>query len=237
MEPGKANEMINKYIRPATFPIALKLCQTEDELPDKVRRPMRDMGHPINLCQGTALTRRYGWSMALSKEDQCCIGGAQAMGFIPKGSEGPVGKDKQFESGKYRYHLTATLERADFDPDVVIVFGNSAQIMRLVQSATGGPGGQGKVNAVATGFGDCGDIAARTVLSGECQFILPSGGDRVFGSTQNHEVIFTTPGSKLGEVMESLEKTHKMGFRYPVVTDIRHRPNLPPFLEIPKESD
>jgi hypothetical protein len=31
-------------------------------------------------------------------------------------------------------------------------------------------------------------------------------------------------------MMQALEDTHKIGFRYPVVTDVRHRPNLPPFL-------
>jgi len=108
--------------------------------------------------------------------------------------------------------------------------------MRLAQSASGGPGGTGTVNAVATGFGDCGDIAARTVLSDECQFILPSGGDRIFGSTQDHEVIFTMPKSKVASVIEGLANTYKVGFRYPVISDIRSRPNLPPFLEIPKDA-
>lgn len=236
MDLKKIDDAINQYIRPQAFPVALKLCQSDDDLPEKVRMPMRDLGYPIALCQATALTRRFGWSMALGKEDQCCIGGANTMGFESGGEGGPVGEDKQLEPGKFKYHLTATLDRADFEPDVIVIYGNSAQIMRLVQSATGGPGGEGTVNAVATGFGDCGDVAARTVISDECQFILPSGGDRVWGSTQDHEVIFTMPKSKFEVVTQGLENTHKMGFRYPVITDIRHRPNLPPFLEIPKES-
>lgn len=237
MELKEMNEMINQYVRPQTFPIALKLVQSDDQLPERVRMPMRDLGHPVTLCQATAMTRRYGWSMAVGKEDQCCIGGHRTMGFDASGAAGPVGEDKQLEPGKYKYHLTASLDRADFEPDVIAIYGNSAQIMRLVQSATGGPGGSGKVNAVATGFGDCGDIAAHTFLSNECQFILPSGGDRVFGSTQDHEVIFTMPRSKFEAVAQGLENTHKMGFRYPVIADVRHRPNLPPFLEIPKESE
>lgn len=236
MELKLVNEMINRYVRPTTFPIALKLCQSEDELPNKVNMPMRDMGYPITLCQGTALTRRYGWTVALGKEDQCCIGGAQAMGFVADVEGGLVEEGKRLEPGKYKYHLTASLERADFEPDVIIIYGNSAQIMRLVQSARGGPEGRGTVNAVATGVADCGDIAARTVLSDECQSILPSGGDRVFGSTQDHEVIFAMPWSKVEAVIEGLENTHKAGFRYPVVSDIRHRPNLPPFLEVPKDT-
>jgi len=61
------------------------------------------------------------------------------------------------------------------------------------------------------------------------------GGDRVFGSNQDHEMIFTIPKSKVASVMEGLANTHKAGFRYPVIHDIRNCPNLPPFLEISKD--
>jgi uncharacterized protein (DUF169 family) len=234
MDLKKINDTLNQYIRPQTYPVALKLCKSEDELPEKVRMPVRDMGYPIALCQATALSRRFGWTMALGKEDHCCIGGARTMGLETGGTGGPAAEDKQLEPGKYSYHLTAALERADFEPDVIVIVGNSAQVMRLAQSAIGGPGGQGVVNAVATGFGDCGDVAARTMLTDTCQFILPSGGDRIFGSTQDHELIFAIPGSKIEAVVDGLANTHKIGFRYPVITDIRHRPNLPPLMEMPK---
>lgn len=237
MDLKEINEALSLYIRPSSFPVAYKLLRSDDELPERIRIPMRDLGYPITLCQATALTRRYGWTMALSKDDQCCIGGAQAMGFVSTGGGSEiVAADKRHEHGKYKYHLTAVLDRADFQPDVIAIYGNSAQIMRLVQAAIGGPGGSGTVNAVATAISDCGDIAARTVLSNECQAILPSGGDRVFGSTQDHEMIFAMPCSKVEEVIRGLASTHKAGFRYPIVTDIRHRPNLPPFLEVPKDT-
>ena len=235
MDPKQVNDALNQYVRPATFPVAYKLLATDEELPDRVRRPMKDMGHPIALCQATTLTRRYGWSMAVGKEDQCCIGGAQTMGFVKGGAVHPVGAENMHPPGKYKYHVTAALDRADFVPDLVVVYGNSAQIMRLVQSAMGGPAGSGKVHGVATGFGDCGDIAGGTIVKDECQMILPSGGDRVFAGTQDHEMIFAMPWSKAEAVVTGLAETHKAGFRYPVITDVRHRPNLPPFLQVPEE--
>ena len=67
------------------------------------------------------------------------------------------------------------------------------------------------------------------------QKILPSGGDRVFAGTQDHEMIFAMPWSKAEAVVTGLAETHKAGFRYPVITDVRHRPNLPPFLQVPEE--
>ncbi len=235
MDLKQVNETLNLYIRPQTFPLALKLCRSEAELPEKVRIPVHDLGYQIALCQGIGIARRYGWTLAIGKEDQCCIGGAAAMGFIaepPEGSLLTAPAEKRLDAGKYSHLVITPLHSATFEPDVVVIYGNSAQAMRLVQAASQGSG-QG-VSAVASGAMDCGDIVARTTLSNECQFILPSGGDRVFGSTQDHEVIFTMPPDKVEAVLKALEDTHKAGFRYPVVTDLRHRPALPPLLEIPK---
>ena len=128
--------------------------------------------------------------------------------------------------------LLCPLSRITVDPDVILIYGNPAQVMRLAQAAVRGAGLE--VSAIATGGGDCGDIVARTTFSDQCQSILPSGGDRVFGGTQDHEVIFTMPRSKVEAILKGLEDTHKAGFRYPILTDLRHQPALPPFLEIPK---
>ena len=237
MELKQVNDALNMYISPQTFPLALKLCTSESELPERTRMPKRDMGFQVTLCQAIGIARRYRWALAVGKDDQCCIGGARTMGFIPE-SKGETSADtpneKQLGAGKYSHLLMAPLEIADFAPDVVLIYASPAQLMRMVQSATRGDAGD--VSAVATGFGDCGDAVARTFNSDRCQFIMPSGGDRVFGGTQDHETIFTIPASKIEAVITGLEETHKAGFRYPVLTDLRHQPALPPFLQIPESA-
>ena len=229
MDLKQVNETLNLYVRPNTFPLALKLCQSESELPERARLPMRDFGYQITLCQGYGIARRFRWVVAIAKEDQCCVGGASAMGFI---AERPNEEQaKRLKTGKYSHLLIAPTEIADFEPDLLLLYTNSAQAMRLAQSATRGAGDS--VSAIATGGADCGDIVARTTKSDQCQFILPSGGDRVFGGTQDDELIFTIPWSKVEGIMNGLEETHKAGFRYPVLSDLRHAPALPPFLQIP----
>jgi uncharacterized protein (DUF169 family) len=235
MDVKQISETLNLYIKPQTFPLALKLIRSESELPERVRMPMRDLGYQVALCQAIGMARRYRWTVAIGKDDQCCIGGALAMGFIaelPQGLLIPFPAEKRLEAGKYSHLLIAPIEAASFEPDVIAIYCNSAQAYRLVQAASMGSA-QG-VSAIASGAGDCGDIVARTALSNECQFILPSGGDRVFGGTQDHEVIFTMPPDKVEAVLKALEDTHKAGFRYPIMSDLRHRPALPPMLEIPK---
>ena len=230
MDYKQVNETLNLYVRPQTFPLALKLCTSPSELPERVRMPMRDLGYQVTLCQAIGIARRFRWVLAVGKEDQCCVGGASAMGFIAERPEEDL--SKRLEEGKYSHLLIAPIEMADFEPDVILLYGSPAQVMRLVQAATRGAGQS--VSATATGAGDCGDIVARTTLSNKCQFIIPSGGDRVFGGTQDYEVIFTMPRSMVEAVLKGLEDTHKAGFRYPILTDLRHSPALPLFLEIPK---
>jgi len=233
MDLKQVNETLNVYIRPQTFPVAIKLYGSGETLPVKVRIPVKDLGYQITLCQAVALSRRYGWTMAIGKEDQCCLGGHATMGFMDNPPQaGPADAEKRHGPGQYLYMVSAPIDRADFEPDLICLYVNSAQAMRLAQAANNGGGGIAPT--VATGMGDCGDIMAGTIKKDLSQFILPSGGDRVFGSTQDHEVIFTIPKSKIDLMIKALEDTHKAGFRYPVLTDVRHHPNLPPFLEIPK---
>ena len=235
MDLKQVNESLNLHIRPQTFPLALKLCHSESELSEKVRMPVRDLGYQVTLCQAVGLARRYRWVLAVGSTDQCCLGGALAMGFIAKPPEGSVFQaqpEKQLEAGKFSHLLIAPITIADFEPDMVVIYCDPAQANRLVQAMTmgAGPG----VSAIAPGGMSCGDVAGRTTNSDECQFILPGGGDRVFGGTQDHEVVLTIPKSKLEAVLKGLEDTHKLGFRYPVMADLRHRPALAPFLEMPK---
>jgi hypothetical protein len=39
---------------------------------------------------------------------------------------------------------------------------------------------------------------------------------------------FSLPGSKMGELVEGLEGTHKGGIRYPIPSFLRYTPQYPP---------
>lgn len=232
MDLKQANEILNTYIKPQTFPLALRLCQSESELPERVTMPMRDLGYKITLCQGYGIARRFRWAVAVGREDQCCVGGASTMGFIAERPNEELAK--RLEAGKYSHLLIAPTEIASFEPDLLLLYVNSAQAMRLAQSVARNEGET--VSSITTGAGDCGDIVARTTKAKQCQSIVPSGGDRVFGGTQDHELIFTIPWSKAEAVINGLEQTHRDGFRYPILSDLRHAPSLPPFLRMPEDA-
>src|SRR5438270_13287477 len=64
---------IDTHIRPASFPLAIRMLKQGEQLPEKAKRPKRDMGVQIATCQGITMGRRYGWTVAIGKEDLNCV--------------------------------------------------------------------------------------------------------------------------------------------------------------------
>ena len=234
------------YIRPDTFPLAVRLCEDEAEAPERARGPAKDLGFQIPVCQAFGIARRYGWTLALGPEDESCPFGALALGFV-RAKEGYLdgtfaqsiglrpkeGAARAAEAmprlpyGRYSRLVLAPLAKADFEPQLILVYGNSAQVMRLVQGRvleSGGP-----LAASASGGMDCADIIAQTLLTDECQWVLPCNGDRIFGLTQDHEMAFTMPMSKVETTLRGLEISHRSGAqRYPIPSYMRSEVQLPP---------
>ena len=68
----KYGERIEKLIRPATFPLAVKLIQSEAEILPEYKRPSKDMGLQNFVCQNFKMARTYGWTIAVNEEDINC---------------------------------------------------------------------------------------------------------------------------------------------------------------------
>jgi len=254
----EVNEALNLYVRPQTFPLAIKMCQSGEELPDKARIAKRDLGIQVTVCQGIAMARRYGWTIAIGKEDQCCPHGAFVLGFVPgKGylngsfaeSVGLMTKEQfkktaqalsRLEYGKYSYLLAAPLHIATFEPHLILLFGNPAQVARLVQGTVAMTGG---VLTSTAGSGiACSGFIARTMLTNQCQFILSGAGDRYFALTQDHELANTIPISKLESTIQGLDMGNRSGMhRYPTPSFLRFEGQLPPayykFLDLLKKQE
>src|SRR4030042_669481 len=68
----QAAQALNRLIRPLTFPIAVKLVKSAGDFPEKTRRPVKDMGFKTNVCVGMTLSRKYGWTVGMTAEDNAC---------------------------------------------------------------------------------------------------------------------------------------------------------------------
>lgn len=223
----RLNATLNEYIRPATFPVAIKVSKDEN-LPSGVRRPQKLFGHRINICQGITLVRRIGWTLGFLKEDHACALSFVILGFVeepdfaksghvvyPLYTETPEAGAKTQSStpkmpvGEINSIILAPLHRADFEPDIVLIYGNAAQIARLVQGALYKEGGF--IKSRFAGRCACGGEIVVPLTQQRCNIIIPGGGERIFALTADDELVFAVPNSKIESLIEGIVGTHKTG--------------------------
>jgi uncharacterized protein (DUF169 family) len=243
-QPREIESLLNAQIRPLTFPLAVKMLRSEAEIPDKTRRPFRQMKTKVAICQGIGMARKLGWTVAMGKEDMQCSLGAAPFGFfknIDFYKEGNLasgmftaskeaGKREEdlidrFEYGEYSHILVAPLSRTTFEPDLLLIYGNPAQVMRLIQGALYNEGGA--IQSSSMGRLGCSAIIT-TMKINQCRYLVPGNGDRIFGMTQDYEMVFTIPNSKVDTVLDGLVKTYNSGVRYPITSFFNFQAAFPP---------
>ncbi|MBU8878085.1 DUF169 domain-containing protein [Bacillus sp. FJAT-29790] len=235
---------ISSFVRPDTFPLAIRVMKKGEALPVRVKRPYKDFGKTFSICQGVTMARRYGWAIAMDREDLSCPIAKVAFGFedeldyykegnLTDGmytktcdlgvlTEAAVPKFSKDEAGTV---LIAPLTRANFEPEVIVAYGNSAQVMRMVAGALYHSGGE--ITSSFTARADCADIVIKTMKSDKPQVILPCYGDRVFAQTHDHEMAFSLPYSLAQNFIDGLKQTHKGGVRYPVPNYLQYEAKYP----------
>src|SRR5216117_248049 len=76
-----ADRELQLYVTPQTFPVAIRMLRPGEAIPDRARRPARDFKKLSMNCQVIDMARRYGWMIALTREDHICSLGIAALGF------------------------------------------------------------------------------------------------------------------------------------------------------------
>ena len=238
-------EKLRNLVNPSTFPVAVKFLEREEEIPQKAKRPLRGLGVKMAPCQGSAMVRRYGWTVAFTREDQGCAIAAYTYGW-----ERAINKDgvihfftqmnyasnekaaaevlagfKTLELDNDLIVVYSPLERTKVDPDVVLIYVNPAQMMRLIHGATHRTG-----KPIESSFSgraaSCTEGVIGAYLDNAFKVVVPGNGDRVWAGCQDHEMVMAVPGAKLPELVEGLEKTHKTGVRYPIPSYLRYQPEV-----------
>ena len=225
-----SNEM-NKYLRLSTFPIGVKLLENTEELNNItfLKKPEKK----IAICQIFSYARYYGWTMACTKEDNLCPLAGISLGleesyklfeegafFVGRYNETKEAAKKTTSTlpkipySKYSAIVAGALHRIDFKPDLILIWGNSAQIMRIIQGYLWKKGGRVSMSTFCDGV--CADTISNAIITKDFQIAFPCLGDRRFGMAQDSDLIASIPIGIVDEIMEGLEKTHKAGTRYPI---------------------
>ena len=218
-------------MRLKSFPVAFKMLQKKEEL-DRIpfmRRPDRRM----TLCQLINLVRNSDWTVGAGADDllpPVCgsiigindtpeyhkDGTFRSIVWVKKKEEA-----KRYEAsiqrlplGKYEAVALAPLVYNPFEPDIVLIYANPAQMMLLINSLQVEE--YEVMNFYCVGESSCSDAIARCYLTGKPSLTIPCFGERRYGHTQDDELVMAVPSLMMEKALRGMETLYRRGVRYPI---------------------
>lgn len=228
-ELHQASEDINRYLRLRTHPLGFKLFKTIEEAEKVGWRPP----NKLLVCQVINTARIHGRALIATVEDSLCVIGAVALGlmetpqhmasgelFLKLGYISDPENAKKYQEcfsrlePMYEAFAVKPLERVNFEPDVVLLYGDSAQISLALFAL----GIRYNERLQLSMFGEsalCSGIA-QAMITGKPQISIPCFGERVFAGTADNEILLIMPFPELPNLISGLETLYKAGMRYPI---------------------
>jgi uncharacterized protein (DUF169 family) len=231
------SKQFEDHFRLRTKPLAIKMLASEAEVPAGAVRPLKDMGHHLSLCQAFSLARRQGQTTALFLEDNWCFEPVVGLGFkeppeifldghnrypasassVEAGSRWAHQLPK-FEAEKYKGVVVAPLEKADFEPDIVVLYVDASALTHLLIAVNWIDGND--ATCVLGGHSACVYAIVPTMLNNQFQVAVPCIGDRKRAVAQEDELIFSFPIDKAQSLIDGLKGTSPTQVGYPIKYDL-----------------
>ncbi|PIU28890.1 MAG: hypothetical protein COT09_03620 [Candidatus Hydromicrobium americanum] len=235
---------LSAMLRPKTYPFGVKFYKTLEERVSGITRPH----YPMNTCQITAIVRYYGRSIYFTANDMACIVGGVTMGLIPepeimkngeiakmlhadlKSASEFTTKVAKIPYGKFKAVAVAPIAKINFEPDIMVMYGTTAQVMRVIQGYLYKKGG--RVHFSTGGeWSLCADAIAQSYISNDIALGMPCFGDRKTALAQEDEVTVAFPYSMYDKILEGMRQTAKVA-PYPIPFDITF-PQMPDYTLTP----
>ena len=227
-------EELERRIRLQSFPLALKLLEKEEDIPEGAEKPLKDFGYHVMLCQGYAMSRKEGKTIAMFKEDMWCFepvvgyGWAEPLQYFLEGhnrypedvKDLEAGKNyvsdfPRLEVGKYIGVASAPLNTVNFEPDLVMLYCNSTQLSLLLLGREYMDGHDLKCSL--SSHAACVYSVVPAIKNGKCQVSIPCRGDRYYALAGDDEIIFTVPTKKLEDLLVGLRHLEEYGSKLPKI--------------------
>jgi uncharacterized protein (DUF169 family) len=224
---------LERRLRLKTFPIAVKILERGDDVPEGASRPLRDFGHHLSVCQGFAMSRRNGASIALLKEDMWCWVPVIAFGieeppdYFFEGHFRYPDKHETLEAsqqaaralprldyGMYKGIVSTPLTATNFEPDLVVLYCTPAQLSLLLM-AVEWKDGLGITSSMSCDAA-CAYAVVHVIKNAQYHVASPCLGDRRTALAQDDELIFTAPSTKLEDLIRGLRYLGEHGRRLPL---------------------
>ena len=191
------------------------------------------MNHKVTLCQLITIVRTYDWTVGADLDDfispMCpsIIGLTALPEVVRDGTFRSIVWTKtredgrKFENsiprlpaGKYQAAALAPLVYNPFDPDIVLIYGNPAQMILLINALQFED--YEVMEFYCVGESSCSDVIARCYLRGKPSLSIPCYGERRYGHAQDDELVMALPAGMMEKALRGLEALYKRGIRYPI---------------------
>jgi uncharacterized protein (DUF169 family) len=227
----KLTEKFEKLIRPRTFPVALKLLEDKAELEKDswIRRPKQKQ----LLCQLITVVRTYDWTVGATAEDLASPGCRAVIGLGERPSTVLDGSTRSMvwcktkedakkceeaiptiPTGTYEAVLMAPLIYNPFEPDIILIYANPAQMILIINAIQYED--YERMQFFCVGESSCSDVIGQCYLTGKPALSIPCYGERRYGHVQDDELAMGLPPSYFKKAVANLEVLYKRGIRYPI---------------------
>jgi len=227
----KVIRRIELLMRLKSFPVALKLLEDKEKLSEIPF--LRRLKHRSTLCQLINIVRNFDWTIGATADDMLepmctsIVGLTDLPSFIKDGTFRSIVwtknrvDGKKFEDsipriplGKYEAIAMAPLVYNPFEPDMVLIYANPAQMMLLINALQ-----HEKYEVMefyVVGESSCSDAIARCYLNQKASLTIPCYGERRYGHAQDDELVMALPVGMMEQALNGLESLYRKGIRYPI---------------------
>jgi len=224
-------EELERLLLLRTSPLAVKMLVKEEEIPKDAIRPRRDRGFHLSQCQAFAMSRRQRITVAMLKEDNWCWAPLIGFGLVDSQAADKLEATKDqvkilphLEYGKYLGIVSAPLRAASFEPDLVLIYSNTAQLRSMLLAIKYKEGIL--VRSQFDPINSCVYAVVHVMLTGQYQINIPCAGEQQRAMPGEDELIFSVPRDKIEGLILELGQAEKMktGYTY---SSFEMRPDFP----------
>ncbi|MBU2649240.1 dephospho-CoA kinase [bacterium] len=219
-------------MRLKSFPVAFKMLEKKEMLDDIlfIRRP----SEKVSMCQLITQVRNFDWTVGADLEDFMGAMCPSIIGLTQLPEEPFLDgtfrsivwtrnreEGKRYENaiprlpvGKYEAVVMAPLVYNPFEPDIVLIYANPAQMMLLINALQFEE--YEVMQFFCVGESSCSDAIARCYLTGKPSMTIPCYGERRYGHAQDEDMVMAIPVDQMEKALRGLEALYRRGIRYPI---------------------
>ncbi|MEW6347959.1 MAG: DUF169 domain-containing protein [Thermodesulfobacteriota bacterium] len=222
---------MERLLRLRSFPVGLKMVEKAEDLGKNpwLRRPQEK----LSLCQLITIVRTFDWTVGGTAEDLVTPGCAAVIGlaelpeFVRDGTmRSTVWLEKKEDAalcesvmqriptGKYQAFMLAPTAYDPFVPDIVLLYGNPAQMSLLINAIQFDR--YERLVFYSVGESSCSDVIGRCFVDRVPALSVPCYGERRFGHAADDEMAIGLPSEECARILANVETLYKRGIRYPI---------------------